>query len=205
MKQMKRAAFALSLVPVAVGAYRAFLGDQFGANPVQGIEHFSGIWALRLLVLAIAITPLRLLTGWKELSAARRTFGLAAFWYAGLHMLSWAGLDLTFNPHDMWNDLLKRPYITIGMVAFVLLTALAATSPRSMVRRLGGARWQALHRLVFAAALLGCIHYEMVVKGFQLPPFYYGGIVVALVVWRIGRAVMRQRAANTVVGRVSAA
>lgn len=201
VKHVKRIAFGLSLVPFGIGLYRLFLGDQFGANPIQAIEHFSGIWALRLLLVAIAITPLRVMTGWKEVAGARRTFGLAAFWYAGLHLLAWAGLDLAFDPHDMWMDLLKRPYITIGMVAFVMLLVLAATSPRSIVRRLGGPRWQALHRLVFAAALLGCIHYEMVVKGFQLPPFWYGGIVVALVAWRVGRAVMRPRPTEAGRGR----
>ncbi len=194
VKQVKRVAFALCLVPVAFAVARAF-DDQFGANPIQAIERTSGLWALRLVIVAIAITPIRLLTGWRELAGARRTFGLAAFWYALFHMLAWSGLDLTFDLHDMWADLVKRPYITIGMAAFLMLATLAATSPRSMVRRLGGARWTALHRLVFAAALLGCIHYEMLVKGFQLPPFYYGAGVVALVAFRVVRAVRRRAAA----------
>ena len=127
-KQIKRIALALCFVPLALAVARVF-DDQFGANPIQAIERTSGLWALRLVIVAIAITPLRVVTGWKELSAARRTFGLAAFWYALFHMLAWSGLDLTFDPHDIWADLVKRPYITIGMAAFLMLAALAATSP----------------------------------------------------------------------------
>jgi sulfoxide reductase heme-binding subunit YedZ len=181
---VRRIVFVLCFVPAALmGADIAL--DRLGANPIQFLERLSGLWALRLLVIAMAVTPLRLLTGWNALAICRRTVGLAAFFYALVHLTLYAVVDQALVLPDIVADILKRPYITIGMVAFVILLALAATSPRSMVRRLGAIRWRNLHRLVYPAAILGCIHYEMVLKGFQVPPFYYGGILLVLFAIRL--------------------
>lgn len=182
--KLRRVVFFLCFVPVLL-MISDIARDKLGANPIEALERLSGLWALRLLVVALAVTPLRLLTGWNALAICRRTLGLAAFFYSLLHLTIYAVIDQALVLPDIVADILKRPYITVGMVAFVILLALAATSPRAMVRRLGAMRWRGLHRLAYPAAILGCFHYEMVVKGFQIPPFVYGAILLLLFAARL--------------------
>ncbi|MGQ9368417.1 sulfite oxidase heme-binding subunit YedZ [Azospirillum sp. ST 5-10] len=176
--------FAAALVPMAWTVTAALTGG-LGPEPVAEGVRQSGLWALRFLMLALAVTPLRLLTGWSELARFRRMIGLFAFFYAGLHVLAYVGVDQFFDWHAVWLDILKRPYITVGLAAFLVLAALAATSPVAVVRRLGGRRWRALHKGVFLAGAAGCLHYLMLVKGWQTSPFVYAGLLAALVAVRL--------------------
>jgi len=154
--------------------------DTLGANPVEYLNRYLGDWALRFLLIALSVTPLRILTGWAQIIRFRRLLGLFAFFYVALHLASYIGVDQFFDWLAIWQDIVKRTYITIGMAAFVLLTVLAATSTKGMIKRLGGKRWNGLHKTVYAAGLLGCIHFFMMRKGVQLEPIIYGGILLAL-------------------------
>lgn len=175
---LKPLVFAVSLVPLVLLVVRAFT-DDLSANPVEFIIRYLGDWALRFLLIALAVTPVRLLTGWGEIARLRRMLGLFAFTYVVLHLLAYTGIDQGFDLAGLWEDVVKRVFITLGMAAFVMLLLLAATSTDGMIRRLGGARWRALHRLVYPAAILGVIHYFMMIKaGFQQPLIY--GVVLAV-------------------------
>ncbi|WP_207460462.1 protein-methionine-sulfoxide reductase heme-binding subunit MsrQ [Azospirillum sp. SYSU D00513] len=171
--------FAAALAPMAWTVWLALTGG-LGAEPVAEGVRQSGIWALRFLLLALAITPLRLLSGLSGLARFRRMIGLFAFFYALLHVLAYVGIDQFFDWQAVWRDIVKRPYITVGMGAFLILTALAATSPKSMVRRMGGRAWRGLHKGVFLAGAGACLHYVMLVKGWQPTPFVYAAILLAL-------------------------
>ncbi len=182
--------FAASLIPLALLLVRAF-SDDLSANPVEFIIRYLGDWALRFLLIALAVTPVRLLTGWTDVARLRRMLGLFAFTYAVLHLLAYTGIDQGFDLAGLWDDVVKRVFITLGMAAFVMLLLLAATSTDKMIRRLGGARWRALHRLVYPAAILGVIHYFMMIKaGFQ-QPLIYGLILAALFAVRIVKRLSR--------------
>jgi sulfoxide reductase heme-binding subunit YedZ len=133
--------------------------NDLGANPVEFVIRSLGTWTLVLLCVTLAVSPLRQLTGWAWLVRLRRMFGLTCFAYATLHMLAFVGLDQSFDLAAVWTEVVKRPYITAGMAAFLLLVPLAATSTNGMVRRLGGRAWQRLHRLVYLIALLAILHY----------------------------------------------
>ncbi len=152
------ALLVVALLPLARLVYLIATND-LGANPVEFVIRSLGTWTLVLLCLTLAVTPLRVLTGWAWLLRLRRMFGLTCFAYATLHMLAFVGLDRQFDLAAVWTEVVKRPYITAGMAAFVLLVPLAATSTNAMVRRLGGRNWQRLHRLVYAIALLAILHY----------------------------------------------
>jgi sulfoxide reductase heme-binding subunit YedZ len=178
----------LALVP-AMLIVADLLGDRLGANPIEEITHRTGDWTIRLLLGALAVTPLRRLTGWNGVIRFRRTLGLLAFTYATIHFLTWVVLDQgLFLQGDalgyVLDDVAKRPYITVGFTAFVLLVPLAVTSTRGWVRRLGR-RWTALHRLVYVSAALGTLHYLWLVKGEQLSPVWYGLVLVALLAVRL--------------------
>lgn len=178
----------LALVPAAL-IVADLLGDRLGANPIEEITHRTGDWTIRLLLGALAVTPLRRLTGWNGVIRFRRTLGLLAFTYATIHFLTWVVLDQgLFLQGDalgyVLDDVAKRPYITVGFTAFVLLVPLAVTSTRGWVRRLGR-RWTALHRLVYVSAALGILHYLWLVKGEQLAPVWYGLALVALLAVRL--------------------
>jgi sulfoxide reductase heme-binding subunit YedZ len=157
---------------------RALLGD-LGANPIEEVEHESGIWALRILLATLAVTPLRRLAGWQAIASQRRTLGLFAFAYTAAHFLIWSGLDNEFDWPGLVEDIAKRPFVTVGFTAFLMLGALAATSTRASIKRLGK-RWIALHRLVYAAAALGVVHYVWLVKKDVRPPLTYGAGLAAL-------------------------
>ena len=161
----------------------------FGSNPVKEGEHFLGRWTLRLIVATLTITPLRQVTGWNWLVKHRRTIGLFAFGYVTIHWITYAFLDVQLDWGELTKDLLKRPYIYLGMTAMVLLIPLVVTSTKAMIRRLGGKNWNRLHRLIYVTAILGVIHYSMAVKKDLTDPLTYGAILAVLYTWRIARAV----------------
>ena len=159
---LKRVIFAAALVPAAALTYYAVQGD-LTANPIEFVTHFTGDWAIRFLVITLAITPIRRVTGWNPIIRLRRMLGLFAFFYATLHFLTWFVLDWFFDFRQMAEDIGKRPFITLGMATFLMLLSLAATSTQGSVRRLGK-RWTQLHRLIYVAACTALIHFWLARK-----------------------------------------
>ncbi|MGH7530137.1 MAG: protein-methionine-sulfoxide reductase heme-binding subunit MsrQ [Gemmatimonadales bacterium] len=184
------AVVALGLIPLVWLGFDAF-GDRLGANPIEELTHRTGDWTIRFLLAALAVTPLRRLTGWNGLIRFRRTIGLLAFGYVCVHFLIYIGLDQGLAFSYIGEDIAKRPYITVGFAAFVLLIPLAITSTRGWVRRLGGRRWNALHRLIYVAAAGGVLHYLWLVKGDQVTPVYYAAVLVVLLALRVRRGPVR--------------
>lgn len=175
--------FALCLLPLGSLVWRVAT-DQLGANPVEEVLHSTGSWALRLLLLTLAVTPLRRLTGYGWLVRFRRPLGLFAFFYAVLHLAVYLVLDRTLDWGEVLTDLAQRPYITVGFAAFVLLVPLAVTSTRGWQRRLGR-RWQLLHRGVYLIAVLGVLHFIWLVKADLFEPLVYATILAILLAWRL--------------------
>jgi sulfoxide reductase heme-binding subunit YedZ len=169
-----------------------------GANPIESLQHRTGHYALRLLAASLTITPLRALTGWGWLVAHRRTLGLAAFAWAVTHLLVYVGLDLVLDFSQFLEDLVKRRYITVGMLAIALLTPLAVTSTQGWIKRLGGARWNRLHRLVYPAMIAAVAHYLWAVKKDVTLPVIYFLVVAALLGARV---VLRRRERSRVTAR----
>ena len=169
----------------------------FGSNPVKEGEHFLGRWTLRLVVATLTITPLRQITGWNWLAKHRRTLGLFAFGYVTLHWITYAFLDVQLDWSELTKDLLKRPYIYLGMTALVLMIPLVVTSTKAMIRLLGGKKWNRLHRLIYVIGILGVIHYSMAVKKDLTDPLTYGAVLAVLYGWRIRRATQRGHSAGT--------
>lgn len=187
---LKPLTFVLGLWPLAWLCCRAVNGE-LGFNPIETVNRFLGDWALRFLLLTLALTPLRMLTGWNSLAHLRRMIGLFAFAYACLHLTSYVALDLQFEWRVLLQDFIQRRYITVGLGAFVLMAPLALTSSDGMVRRLGGRRWRALHRLVFPCALLAVGHYWLMVKADVTGPGFYAATLAVLMAFRIGAAWLR--------------
>lgn len=187
--------FLLCMVPAAIYITLAFT-DRLGADPARALEHALGLWGLRLLLIGLAITPLREITG-LTLVRFRRVIGLAAFTTISLHLLTWAWLDVSFDPATMWKDITRRPYITIGMAAFIFLIPLAITSTNAMIRRLGPKIWSRLHKLVYLIAVLGGLHFLLLKKTIQIEPLIYLGLAVILVGWRLVPKRRPKRAAAT--------
>ncbi|WP_373378709.1 protein-methionine-sulfoxide reductase heme-binding subunit MsrQ [Cupriavidus nantongensis] len=158
VRALKLALWLLALLPFVRLLYLGAT-EQYGANPLEFVTRSTGTWTLVMLCLTLAITPLRRLTGWNWLIRMRRMLGLFAFFYGLQHFLLWIGVDRGFDLAYMIKDVYKRPFITVGFTAFMLMVPLALTSTNGMVRRLGGKRWQALHRLVYAIAVLAILHY----------------------------------------------
>lgn len=150
------------------------------ANPIEFTNRFLGDWALRFLLVSFAVTPLARLFKTKQLVAYRRMIGLWAFTYVCLHLTSYVALDQFFDWGEIWKDVLKRNYITLGMTAFVLLLPMAITSTKGWIKRLGAKRWKSLHKAIYLIAPLASVHYFMMAKGNQLDPKVYMGIVVLL-------------------------
>jgi sulfoxide reductase heme-binding subunit YedZ len=170
------------------------LTDSLGANPISTITLETGTWTLRFLVLTLAITPLRRLTGWNEIAGVRRMLGLFAFAYGALHLLTYVWLDQFFDVASIAKDVYKRPFITAGATAFLLMVPLALTSTAAMIRRLGGRAWRRLHRLVYASAVMGVMHYWWLVKADIRRPRNYALIVGFLLAARfIPRLRLRRR------------
>ena len=158
--------------------------NALGADPVAEIEHRLGLWAIRFLMLALAITPLRQLTGWNVLIRFRRLLGLYAFAYASLHFAAYLGLDLRGFWAQVFEDIVKRPYITVGFIAWLLLVPLAITSTTGWIKRLGR-NWARLHKLVYAVAVLAVLHFWWLVKSDIREPALYAGIAALLLGWRL--------------------
>jgi methionine sulfoxide reductase heme-binding subunit len=190
-KWTKPPVFLLCLVPLGILVGRA-LTAKLGANPVEFIQHATGDWTLRFLVFTLSITPLRKLLKLPDLIRFRRMLGLFAFFYACLHFLTYLGPDQSFDLSAIWKDVAKRPFITVGFAAFVLLIPLAITSTAGWIRRLGGHRWQVLHRAIYISAICGVIHYYWLVKSAVLRPLTYAAIVAVLLLWRLGDWLMRR-------------
>jgi len=187
-----RAVWLACLLPL-LWLIAAGLRDALGANPIEYITRATGDWTLRLLMITLAVTPLRQLTGWHWLVRLRRTLGLYAFFYACLHLTTYVWLDQFFDIDGIVKDIVKRPFITIGFGAFVLLLPLAATSTNGMIRRLGGRLWQRLHRLVYAIGTLGVVHYWWLVKKDITEPVIYALVLAFLLGARVWYARRRQR------------
>lgn len=189
VRAVKAVVFVLCLLPLARLALDAFgvAGLGLGANPIEELIHRLGKWGLNFLLVTLAVTPLRRLSGWNWLIRLRRMLGLFAFFYLLLHFLAYAGLDQRFDLAVILEDIVERPYITLGMTALVLLLPLALTSTNAMMRRLGR-RWRQLHRLVYPIAILGVWHFYWQVKLDTLEPTIYAAILAALLGYRAWRA-----------------
>jgi methionine sulfoxide reductase heme-binding subunit len=183
-KWSKPVVFLLCLLPLAILGWQALHGE-LTANPIEFITHATGDWILRFLIITLCVTPFRKILHLPELIRFRRMLGLFAFFYACLHFTTYIWLDKFFDLSEMWKDVAKRKYITVGFTAFLLLIPLAITSTAGWIRRLGGKRWQQLHRLIYFSAALGVIHYYWLVKSAVIRPLTYGAIVAVLLVWRL--------------------
>jgi sulfoxide reductase heme-binding subunit YedZ len=218
MKWIKPPIFLVCLVPVMVLVLEAFheqlgadsllarlhLDADLGANPIEKVTHTTGDWILIFLCITLAITPLRRILNQPWLIKLRRMFGLFAFFYACLHFMTYLWLDQFFSWSSIVKDVYKRPFITAGFTAFVLLIPLALTSTAGWIRRLGGKRWQTLHRLIYVSAIAGVIHYYWLVKSDIRLPLLYAAIVAVLLGFRLIMA-LRGRSAKPAAATGSAA
>ncbi len=206
--RLKAAVFVAATAPfllLALRGWNSWRGQPFslGANPIEFITRDLGDRTLIFLMITLALTPLRRLTGWNWLIRMRRMLGLFAFFYASLHFVTYIWLDQFFDVRDIVKDVIKRPFITVGFLAFLCLVPLAVTSTNAMVRRLGGKRWQALHRLVYAIAILGVVHYWWLVKRDIREPLIYAAILTLLLGLRIYWNLQKRQ--NTTVTTTAAA
>ena len=176
----------MCLVPFLNLLWR-FYRNRVTANPIEFITHYTGDWTIRFLLITLAITPLRGLLQQPQLIRFRRMLGLFAFFYGCSHFTTWIWLDKDFDTHEMWEDVIKRRFITAGMTGLLLMTPLAVTSTAGWIRRLGYRRWQMLHRLIYISACAGVIHYYWLVKSDIRQPLMYGSILAALLLYRGGR------------------
>lgn len=176
------------LLPLLWLVWRGYQGE-LGANPIEKVIRNLGVWGLRLLIVGLTITPLARLLKQPRLIRLRRPIGLFAFGYILLHLSTYIGVDQYFDWQAIWKDILKRPFITIGMAAFVMLIPMAATSFNAAIRRLGPLNWRRLHRLIYLIVPMGVVHYYLLVKADHRPPLVYGAIVLALLGYRVVAAV----------------
>jgi sulfoxide reductase heme-binding subunit YedZ len=205
---LKLVVFAAALVPFALLVWRGVQGD-LTADPLVEITNETGIWTLRFVVITLAVTPVRRVSGWNTIIRFRRMLGLFAFFYGTLHVLTYlvgdrfASLDFPDGfvawstavnlVASIWEDIAKRPYITVGFIAFVSMVPLALTSTTGWIRRLGGRNWQRLHRLIYLTGIAGATHYWWKVKADTLHPAIYAGIVALLLAFRLRHLVKRSR------------
>ena len=195
---VKPVVFLAALGPFTWLVYNAVWGD-LGVNPVETITNYSGIWTLRFIAITLALTPVRWVARFNPLALFRRMMGLFAFFYGTLHFMTYFILDHSLDFTGVWDDVVKRPYITAGFTAFVLMIPLALTSTQGWIRRLGGKRWNLLHRLIYITAMGAVLHYFWKVKLDTTYPVYYAVLVAVL----LGARVL-QRAARTAPSRVVA-
>jgi len=186
----KLAVYVAGFVP-AVWTFSLGLVDRLGPEPIKALEQDLGLWSLRFLLLCLMISPLRRAAG-VDLLRYRRALGLLAFYYAALHLAAYVALDHGFDWPAIGRDILKRPYVTIGMAAFVILIPLAATSNNAAIRRLGGKVWARLHRLVYVAAILAAAHFLLIVKSWPAEPLLYAAATAALLAVRAFPAALRR-------------
>ena len=189
----KPGVFLLCLIPLAVIVERALFGG-LGANPVEAVNRFLGDWALRILLVTLTITPLVHLGGWPVLVRFRRMVGLFAFFYAVLHVSNYVIADQFFNWADIWADIVKRVFITLGMATYLVLLALAVTSPKAAVKKMGAKRWRLLHRGAYFAGIGGVIHFWMMVKADLTQPIIHATILGLLLGYRL---IKRQKKTTT--------
>ena len=181
--------FIISLMPTVALIY-GLLNDQLGANPIEALTRDTGEWALRFLLITLAVSPLRLVFAWHFLAPIRRMLGLYSFFYASVHMLLYVWLDQFFSLGDIIDDIIERPFITIGVINFLALIPLAVTSNDAMIKRLGAERWNRLHSLVYYIAIGGVVHFFMLVKKDITEPVIYIAILAVLLgirLYRYGR------------------
>jgi sulfoxide reductase heme-binding subunit YedZ len=197
MRVLKPLVFAACLGPfLALVANGLGLFGDLGANPIDKITDVTGTWTLRFVLITLAVTPLRRLTGWNPIVRLRRMLGLFAFFYGSLHFLTYAAIDQFFAWEYIVADVAKRPFVTVGFLGFVLMIPLAITSTAGWIRRLGGKRWQLLHRLIYITAVCGVVHYLWLVKSDITRPLTYGAILAVLLAIRAWYA-WRPKAAAT--------
>ena len=192
---LKAGILVVGLVPIAALVAGAFT-DDLGANPIEYITRETGSFALMFLVVTLAVTPLRRVTGWNDLIRVRRMLGLFAFFYATMHLLTWVVLDQFFAVSAMVEDVVERPFITAGMATYLMLLPLAVTSNAAMIRRLGGRRWQRLHRLTYCAAIGAVVHFWWLVKADVREPQRWAAVLTLLLgfrAWWILRARLSSR------------
>lgn len=183
--------WVLCLAPLGWMGWLGYSGG-LGANPIEYINRFLGDWALRFLLVALAVTPVRGLTGLNQVQRFRRLLGLFAFFYVVLHVSSYVVLDNFFDWRTIWDDIIKRWYITVGMAGLLSLIPLAVTSTQGWIKRLGK-NWAKLHKVVYFAGAAGCLHFFMMRKGFQYEPLIYAGILAALLGWRVWQNMAKKR------------
>ncbi len=181
---IRPALWALVLLPAPVLIAQLLL-DQLGADPIDKLERLTGEWALRFLIASLAVTPLMRLTGWGWLVAQRRFLGLAAFFWAFGHLSVYTVLDWFFDWQEIIKDVTEHLYITLGMLAFVIMVPLALTSTKASIRKLGGVRWNKLHSLVYVSVIAACLHFVWAVKKDITEPMVYGGIAALLLAFRV--------------------
>lgn len=191
-KWTKVVVFLACLTPLGLLAWKGFEAYQSGdpsqfltANPAQFLEHATGDWVLRFIAITLAISPLRKILGLPQLIRFRRMLGLFAFFYCCIHFCIYIGLDQVLDFHAVWADVMKRKYITVGFTGFVLMIPLAVTSTAGWIRRLGGKRWQMLHRAIYLTAIAGVIHYLWLVKSDIHIPLEYAAVMAILLGWRV--------------------
>ena len=191
-KWTKVAVFLLCLIPFADLLWR-FITGNLGINPVETLQHGTGDWTIRFIVFTLCITPFRRLFNLPDLIRFRRMLGLFAFFYVCMHFLTYLGPDQSFDLSGMWKDVAKRPFISVGFAGFVSLIPLAVTSTAGWIRRIGGKRWQMLHRLIYFAAVCGVVHYYWLVKSDVRKPVFYGALVAILLLWRLVSWISKRR------------
>ncbi len=193
--QLKAALFLAALIPLLRLVWYGY-SDQLGANPIELITRSLGTWTLVFLLITLSITPLRNLSGWSWLIKLRRMAGLFAFFYALLHFITYIWLDQFFDLSSIYKDVIKRPFITIGFAAFIMLIPLAMTSTNAMIKRIGGKRWQMLHRLVYLIAIFAVLHYWWLVKKDITQPLIYAAILTLLLGYRVVLRRLKKNSAN---------
>ena len=200
---VKPIVFAACLMPAGRLFYNALWGS-LGVNPLETLTNETGIWTLRLLVATIAITPIRWATKWNPIITFRRMIGLFAFFYGVVHFSIYFLFDRSLMLDGLWEDVVLRPYITVGFTALVLMIPLALTSTKGWIRRLGGKRWNLLHKLVYVSAVLGVLHYWWKVKLDVSNPMIYAALVGILLGWRAVKAVTKQNESRRSAARARA-
>ena len=203
LRYLKPVIFLACLIPLGRLVWRGFHAG-LGANPIEAITHGTGDWTLSFLLVTLSISPLRKLTRQYWLIGLRRMLGLFAFFYGTLHLMTWLWLDKFFDVHEMLADIIKRRFITAGMTAFALMIPLALTSTKWSIRKLGGKRWQVLHRLIYFSAMAGVIHYIWLVKADLRKPLEYAAVLGVLLLYRLivwaGEKMRESSPARTKVG-----
>lgn len=184
IERLKWLIFSVSLLPLVWLSY-VLLTNQLGANPIEAVTRETGLWALRFIMVTLLISPLRKLTGINEFIRFRRMLGLYAFFYASIHMLLYLGLDQFFDIREIWLDIIKRPFITIGFISFILLIPLTVTSTDKMLKKMGGRRWKKLHYLIYMVIMLSCVHFYMLVKQDKVEPLIYLFMTILLLGVRV--------------------